>query len=181
MFVNHAIALHALRVAYHHCVGAGNGVLLHREGNVAVRVAYGCLSRIQYYVELLELAVESAVGLRVGLRHYLHRLFRDAESRLEERLARVLLVVDLQEVVARNQRAQLFGGQLYAVVDEVDECVLREGIVLDGKVVEAGEIFRLHEAGGLPVGIAVQKAVTQEVAVFAEAVEVDGKRLVAAQ
>ena len=55
----------------------------------------------------------------------------------------------------------------------MDICVRREGIVCYVGYVESVKVFRFHERGTRPVGVAVQKPVLQIADVVAEFVERD--------
>ncbi len=98
--------------------------MAHRNFKVGVEIAYVAVAHINVEAQLLVAGVIVDVGARCGLCADIYGIFRDHKTRLQHNLLRVVLGVDLQQIVARQAELEIFVGKGYVVVHVVCGCGL---------------------------------------------------------
>ena len=120
---------------------------------------------------MILVAPEDAVGVVLG----------SQASADETRVVGVVLTVYLEQIVATLGDNEIIVGNAKVVVEIMHKRCLAGFVVLDVGLVEAVDIFALHQLRGLPVGIAVRNAVSQVLYFEVEIVEVYVEHIVTPQ
>ena len=162
----------------HHSIVV-TGILRDNAGEFAI----GVLDLVRLVTDvkghLLETVVVLDIGAGSDLRKDAHLALTHRESRLEQDLAGVILLIDTEQIVAAHQKLHVAIRQRELVVVIVDVSGLTRCIVVDIGIIEAAHILALDQLRRLPVGIAMGDAVTQIVHVIVQIVEVDQQTVVA--